>query len=62
MAGEFAKICKTFFKNCKNCTILAYSSKTFKRPALNFRRFGRKTVGWKFLEIFDQNSIETLNL
>ena len=44
---------------------MAYFQRKFKNPALDFRAFGRKTMGWgnfeKMLKIFDENSIEKLN-
>ena len=59
--GEFSKIFKKFLRSLLKCIILAYFSKDLTNHQLIFREFGGKTDCWKFLKIFDENSIEKLN-
>ena len=46
-------MCKQFGRKFQKCIILAYFSKHFKNPPLNFRALLQKTqMGGKILEIF----------
>ena len=62
----FENLQKKFLKKiAKNALFWPIFQRKFKNPPLDFRAFGRKTIGWenfeKILKFFDENSIEKLN-